>query len=58
MILANDSYMGIFMPRDIQNRILQFIDGKLTFPFIHGDEIVGVFFSSAKTASYQRGSTF
>jgi hypothetical protein len=44
MILANDSYMGIFMPRDIQNRILQFMDGKLTFPFIRSDEIVGVFF--------------
>jgi hypothetical protein len=48
MILANDSYMGIFMPRDIQNRILQFIDGKLTFPFIRGDEIVGVFFLFGK----------
>jgi hypothetical protein len=48
MILANDSYMGIFMPRDIQNRILQFMDGKLTFPFIRGDEIVGVFFLFGK----------
>ena len=48
MILANDSYMGIFKPSDIQNRILQFIDGKLTFPFIHGNEIVGVFFLFGK----------
>jgi hypothetical protein len=48
MILTNDSYMGIFMPRDIQNRILQFMDGKLTFPFIRGDEIVGVFFLFGK----------
>jgi len=48
MILANDSYMGIFMPRDIQNRILQFMDGKLTFPFIRSDEIVGVFFLFGK----------
>lgn len=48
MILVNDSYMGIFMPRDIQNRILQFMDGKLTFPFIRGDEIVGVFFLFGK----------
>jgi len=48
MILANDSYMGIFMPRDIQNRILQFMYGKLTFPFIRGDEIVGVFFLFGK----------
>jgi hypothetical protein len=48
MILANDSYMGIFMPRDIQNRILQFMDGKLMFPFIRDDEIVGVFFLFGK----------
>lgn len=48
MVLANDSYMGIFMPRDIQNRILQFMDGKLTFPFIRSDEIVGVFFLFGK----------
>ena len=58
MILANDSYMGIFMPIDIQNRILQFMDEKLTFPFIRGDEIVGVFFSSAETARYQMRSIF
>ena len=48
MILANDSYMGIFIPSDIQNRILQFMDGKSTFPFIRGDEIVGVFFLFGK----------
>jgi hypothetical protein len=48
MILANDSYMGIFMPSDIQNRILKFMDGKLKFPFIRGDEIVGVFFLFGK----------
>jgi hypothetical protein len=48
MILANDSYMGMFMPRDIQNRILQFMGGKLTFPFIRGDELVGVFFLFGK----------
>lgn len=48
MILANDSYMGIFMPHDIQNRILQFMDGKLTFPFIRRDEVVGVFFLFGK----------
>jgi hypothetical protein len=40
--------MGIFMPRDIQNRVLQFIDGKLTFPFIREDEIIGVFFLFGK----------
>jgi hypothetical protein len=48
MVLANDSFMGIFLPRDIQSRILQFIDGKLTFPFVRSDEIVGVFFLFGK----------
>lgn len=38
------------MPHDIQTRILQFMDGKLTFPFINKDEIVGVFFLFGKDA--------
>ena len=48
MILSNDSYMGIFLPLDVQGRILQFMDGKLTFPFIRDDEIMGVFFLFGK----------
>lgn len=48
MTLVNDSFMGLFMPRDIQSRILQFLDGKLTFPFVRNDEIVGVFFLFGK----------
>lgn len=48
MILSNDSYMGIFLPLDIQSRILQFMDGKLTFPFIRDDEVMGVFFLFGK----------
>jgi hypothetical protein len=48
MTLVNDSFMGLFMPRDIQSRILQFMDGKLTFPFVRNDEIVGVFFLFGK----------
>lgn len=48
MTLVNDSFMGLFMPRDIQGRILQFMDGKLTFPFVRNDEIVGVFFLFGK----------
>ena len=48
MILSNDSYMGIFLPRDVQGRILQFMDGKLTFPFIRDDEVMGVFFLFGK----------
>lgn len=48
MTLANDSYMGVFMPYDIQTRILQFMKGKLTFPFIHSDELAAVFFLFGK----------
>lgn len=48
MTLVNDSFTGLFMPRDIQGRILQFMDGKLTFPFVRNDEIVGVFFLFGK----------
>jgi hypothetical protein len=48
MTLVNDSFMGLFMPQDIQSRILQFMDGKLTFPFVRNDEIVGVFFLFGK----------
>ena len=48
MILSNDSYMGIFLPLDVQGRILQFMDGKLTFPFIRDDEVMGVFFLFGK----------
>jgi hypothetical protein len=48
MTLVNDSFMGLFMPRDIQSRILQFMDGKLTFPFVCNDERVGVFFLFGK----------
>jgi hypothetical protein len=55
MILANDSYMGIFMPQDIQSRILQFMDGKLTFPFIRAEEIVGVFFLFGKVGRISNG---
>ena len=55
MILANDSYMGIFMPQDIQSRILQFMDGKLTFPFIRAEELVGVFFLFGKDGRISNG---
>lgn len=39
-----DSYMGIFMPADISSRILRFIDGKLEFPIIGGNEIMASFY--------------
>jgi hypothetical protein len=48
MILINDSYMGMFMPPDIQSRVLDFVDGNLPFPFIREDELVGIFFLFGK----------
>jgi hypothetical protein len=36
------------MPPDIQSRVLHFMDGNLTFPFIREDELVGIFFLFGK----------
>ena len=41
--------MGMFLPEDIANRITYFIEGRLQFPFIKGEEIMGVFFVFGKT---------
>jgi hypothetical protein len=48
MILINDSYMGMFMPHDIQSRVLDFVDGNLPFPFIREGELSGIFFLFGK----------
>lgn len=40
--------MGMFMPPDIQSRVLDFVDGNLPFPFIREDELVGIFFLFGK----------
>ena len=44
MPVVSDSYMGIFMPPDISHRISLFIAGKLEFPFVKKDEIMGAFY--------------
>lgn len=46
--VVSDSYMGIFLPSDISERISKFLEGNLGFPFIDKDEIMGVFFLFGK----------
>jgi hypothetical protein len=36
--------MGMFSPADISQRITMFMEGKMQFPFIKKDEIMGAFF--------------
>ncbi len=48
MVVITDSYMGIFTPTDISDRIIQFIEKKIEFPFIKEDEIVGIFYLFGK----------
>jgi hypothetical protein len=40
--------MGIFMPPDIAHRISLFIAGKLEFPFVKKDELIGAFYLYGK----------
>ncbi len=48
MNVISDSYMGIFLPVDIYERISKFITGDLNFPFVKRDELVGIFFLFGK----------
>jgi hypothetical protein len=40
--------MGFFLPTDIYERLLKFLDGNLHFPFVNEDEILGIFFLFGK----------
>lgn len=40
--------MGFFLPTDIYERLLRFLDGNLHFPFVKEDEILGIFFLFGK----------
>jgi hypothetical protein len=40
--------MGVFMPRDISRRVMQFMAAKTNFPFIKDDELIGVFYLFGK----------
>jgi hypothetical protein len=46
--VVSDSYMGFFLPADIYERILKFLDGNLIFPFVKENEILGIFFLFGK----------
>jgi hypothetical protein len=36
--------MGMFLPEDLGHRIIHFIKGRMQFPFIRGEELMGIFF--------------
>lgn len=44
----SDSYMGIFLPKDITKRLSDFINKKREFPFIEKDETIGTFYLFGK----------
>ncbi|VFJ13789.1 conserved protein of unknown function [Candidatus Nitrosocosmicus franklandus] len=46
--MVSDSYMGFFLPADIYERLLKFLDGNLHFPFVKENEILGIFFLFGK----------
>jgi hypothetical protein len=49
MVVVADSYMGMFLPTDVSNRITKFIaDDNLEFPFINKDEIMATFYLFGK----------
>lgn len=47
-LIISDSYMGIFIPRDFSNRVLDFINGKTNLPFTQKDEIIATFYIFGK----------
>jgi len=48
LTVVSDSYMGFFLPDDIYERLIKFLDGNLSFPFVREDEILGIFFLFGK----------
>ena len=48
MTIISDSYMGMFLPSDIYERISKFLSGSIDFPFIKEKEIMGIFFLFGK----------
>ena len=47
-LIISDSYMGIFIPRDFSNRVLNFVNGKSNLPFTQKDEIIASFYIFGK----------
>ena len=48
MPVVADSYMGLFMPPDVSDRITKFLTGQASFPYIEKSELVGAFFIFGK----------
>jgi hypothetical protein len=48
LVIVSDSYMGMFLPVDISNRITQFMAGKMEFPFINKNELTATFYIFGK----------
>ena len=48
MVVTADSHMGMFLPSDISYRILDFMDGKIEFPFIKRNELSATFYIFGK----------
>ena len=48
MPIIADSYMGIFLPSDLSERLVAFISGSLNFPIIKENEIMGAFYLFGK----------
>jgi hypothetical protein len=46
--VVSDSYMGMFLPKDLPEKLVSFISGDLGFPLISGDEIMGAFYLFGK----------
>ena len=46
--VALDSYMGMFLPADIQKRITRFLASDSGFPYVQKDETMGAFFIFGK----------
>ncbi|HKI06786.1 MAG TPA: hypothetical protein VKA09_00160 [Nitrososphaeraceae archaeon] len=48
MPVIADSYMGMFLPSDISERLVGFISGNLNFPIIKENELMGAFYLFGK----------
>jgi len=48
LVVVTDSYMGIFLPSDLNTRLSDFINKKREFPFIEKDEIIGTYYLFGK----------
>jgi hypothetical protein len=48
MPVVADSYMGMFLPSDLSERLVGFIFGNLNFPIIKENEIMGAFYLFGK----------